>query len=68
MVIRKDGKMSKTEFIKWLLAQKEMIAIELVRLEQYDNHRSLTVYRSLTDQNALLADIINIAQDISSLE
>lgn len=60
--------MSKTEFIKWLLAQKEMIAIELVRLEQYDNHRSLTVYRSLTDQNALLADIINIAQDISSLE
>lgn len=60
--------MSKTEFIKWLLEQKGMIAAELVRLEQYDNYRQLAIYRSMQSQNNLMADIINTAQDISSLE
>lgn len=55
--------MSKTEFIKWLLQQKELIAIELVRFDEY---KETAVYKSLRDQNNLLADVINQAQDINS--
>ena len=60
--------MSKTEFIKWALEQKGLIAAELVRLEQYKDYNQLAVYRSLREQNNLMADIINVAQDINSLE
>jgi hypothetical protein len=63
--------MTKTQFIKWLLDCKGSIARDIVRMENYDNVLRMTdtpKYKSLLDQNSLLAMVINAAQDIDNLE
>lgn len=57
--------MTKSEFIKWLLGIKEQTAKELVESGYYDIKIPLT--KALNDENNLLADIINMAQDITAV-
>jgi len=57
--------MSKSEFIKWLLELKGEIAKQIAD-EKYSPLYSDVTMQSLYDQNHLLAEIINAAQDINS--
>lgn len=59
--------MTKSEFIKWLLYEKEETAKLLVREANKHIDFNPHMYTKLHAENDLLAHIINIAQDIDTI-